>query len=145
MPLLILASLRIFFNHDKKYVFLLPLLSLVYFYVAVNPPILAASFIVPFIIFIIAIIVQRGARLKTLLYSMYTILLYAICNLFWILPFIRFTSKDNVQAELSTSWLTWTSINATYANILKFIGSWTFTDSAFGSDTSSLSKLFLQN
>ncbi len=145
MPLILFASIRIFFYFDKKIIFTLPLLSLVYFYVAVNPPILLASLFPPFIVFVLALINNYRNRIKTFLYAVYTIIIYLICNLFWIIPFIKFTSKDNIQAEVSTSWLTWTSINATYVNIIKFIGSWTFSDFAFGSSTSSLSAIYSRN
>jgi len=145
LPLLIFISIKLFVRRDFKYVFLFPILSLFFYYVSVNPPLLVASLVIPVLIFLVSLCIYKGKRIKIIYNAILTMIFYLITNLFWILPFIRFTDTGGMQADTTLNWLKWTSINSTYSNIFKLIGSWTFSNSAFGSDTSSIAQVYSGN
>jgi len=134
LPFLFYALIKLFYDFDKKYIYIMPLVSLLYSYVGVNPPIYAACLIMPTLLFLILVCNNAQKIKKIMLYFLPTALLFLLINSFWLYPMALILSKPTgLQANVDLSWPVWTSINATYLNILQFIGSWSLGGYSFGS------------
>lgn len=140
MPLLIFFSAKIFVENEQKYVFYMVISSIFYQYVSVNPPIFAASFILPIMIPLICLIAKKDSFKSILKKTIFAGIFYGLVNLFWILPLA--ISGNNIKAETSSNWVIWTSAKASYYSLIHFLGNWSFGGSAYGSQYQIFSKWY---
>jgi len=143
LPFLCFCSVRLFIKLDKRFIFILPLISIIYSYAGVNPPIYFASLFIPSVIFILSLIVNRKKIWQVLLYALPAGVLYLAVNHFWLSSLLNGTKGDDIQAKVDLSWPIWTSVNAHLLNVFQLLGSWSMNGYSFGSKNVIYSYLYL--
>lgn len=127
---------------QNRYIFLFGLSSLLIIPVAANPPMFAVVWLVlaGYLLFYFLFLSKR--RMETIFFSVKAVGIFILLNVWWLLIFISTLRGVELTTTKIESWMNWTTVNASFLNIFRLLGSWSWTSDAFGSPYVSYVNLY---
>lgn len=129
-------------EEQNRYVFLFGLTSFLTIPIAANPPMFAVVWLVliGYLFFHFIFIFKK--RIQTIFFSIKVFGVFLLLNAWWLIGFISSLGGAQLSTAKVGEWMDWTTVNASFLNIFRLIGSWAWTSSAFGSPYASYADLY---